>query len=215
MTLSCWRLIIFCHHSSLRWYWHPQYPSQFARCKHPTSSRWRKLPHSHSVWTLLIKRGWTHCLPPPPLPRVQVNITCTSIAKRVRLQSLQDSTARHKSFNQLHLSQLRTQQSPKHNHRYQPRTFHLGLMKWPQQNSLQTVIHHKLLFPTGHILVGSVDHDHDRNHWFTHRQSCPHLTHSARRYPHHGTARLSHLWGHNNLSLSHPPTTDPRQLTIT
>ena len=25
----------FCHDPSLRWYWHPQYPSQFAKCKHP------------------------------------------------------------------------------------------------------------------------------------------------------------------------------------
>ena len=28
-TLSSWRLMTFCHHHSLRWYWHPQYPSQF------------------------------------------------------------------------------------------------------------------------------------------------------------------------------------------
>ena len=51
MTSSCWRLMTFCHHPSLRWYWHPQYPSKFARCKRLFSSRWQKLPHSHSVDT--------------------------------------------------------------------------------------------------------------------------------------------------------------------
>ena len=56
-TLLCWRLMTSCHHPSLRWYWHPQYPSQFAKCKHPPSSRWRKLHHSHSLWTQRIMRG--------------------------------------------------------------------------------------------------------------------------------------------------------------
>ena len=56
-TSSCLRLMTFCHHPSLRWYWHPQHPSQFAKCKHPPSSRWRKLHHSHSLWTQRIMRG--------------------------------------------------------------------------------------------------------------------------------------------------------------
>ena len=56
-TSSCWRLMTFCHHPSLRWYWHPQYPSQVAKRKHPLSSRWRNFPHSHSLWTRQIMRG--------------------------------------------------------------------------------------------------------------------------------------------------------------
>ena len=88
------------------------------------------------------------------------------------------------------------------------------LMKRLQQSSLVT-LHQKLSFPTGHILVDFVDHDHDRNHWSIHRQLCPHLPLSARWYAHRGTVRLYRPWGHNHLSLSHPSTIDPRQLTIT
>ena len=76
-------------------------------------------------------------------------------------------------------------------------------MKWLQQSSLVT-LHQKLSFPTGHILVGFVDHDHERNHWSIHSQLCPHLPLSARWYLHQGTARLYHPLGHDHLSLSHP-----------
>ena len=39
--------------------------------------------------------------------------------------------------------------------------------------------------------------------------------HNAHLYPHRGTARLYHLSGHNSLSLSQPPTIDPRRQTTT
>ena len=77
MTLSCWMLRTFCPHPSPRWYWHLQYPSQFAKCKHRPSWRWPNLLHSNSLWIPQIIRGWAHCLHPPPLPRAQMNFTCT------------------------------------------------------------------------------------------------------------------------------------------
>ena len=43
------RLMTFCHQPSLHWYWHPQYPIQFAKCKHQPSSRWRNPPQSQSL----------------------------------------------------------------------------------------------------------------------------------------------------------------------
>ena len=80
-TSSCWRLMTFCPHPSLHWYWHQQYRSQFAKCKHQPSSRWRNPAHSHSLWTRQIilpsPTAFTNCLHPPPLPRVQVTFTCT------------------------------------------------------------------------------------------------------------------------------------------
>ena len=65
-----------------------QYPSQFAKCKHQPSSRWRNPPHSHSLWTRPIMRVWTHCLHPPTLPRAQVNFTCISTVTRAHPQFL-------------------------------------------------------------------------------------------------------------------------------
>ena len=45
-TSLCWRLMTSCHHPSLRWYWQPQYPSQFLKCEQLPSSRWRTQPQS-------------------------------------------------------------------------------------------------------------------------------------------------------------------------
>ena len=56
-TSSCWRLTTFCPHRSLHWYWHLQYPYQFAKCKNRPSSRWPNLLLSHSLRTPQFMRG--------------------------------------------------------------------------------------------------------------------------------------------------------------
>ena len=72
----------------------------------------------------------------------------------------QSSSQEHKSYfketvrghSHTHYFQLRTQQSPQYNHQFSLRTFHLGLMNWPQRNNLVT-LHQRRLSPIGHTLV--------------------------------------------------------------
>ena len=56
-TTSWWMLTTFCPHPSLHWYWHLQYPSQFAKCKHLPSSLQPNFLRSHSLRTPRIMRG--------------------------------------------------------------------------------------------------------------------------------------------------------------
>ena len=71
-----------------------------------------------------------------------------------------------------------------------------------------------LLHCTHSTLYGSLDHNHDGNHWFTHHLWFQHRTHIVHPYLHRGTAWQHRLSGHNRPSLSHPPTIDQRRRTI-